>query len=45
MREKALKNMTKVILAGTDEMGGCRNAYPEVTEGLADGKKHRGQGR
>jgi flagellin len=33
--------MTKVIFAITDEGGGCKEAQPEVLEGLTDGKKHR----
>ena len=33
--------MTKVILRGSDEVVGCRNAYPECAEGLAEGKKRR----
>jgi hypothetical protein len=28
--------MTKVILKTTDELGGCRNAHPDVPEGLAE---------
>jgi hypothetical protein len=28
--------MTKVIFDYTDELGGCRNAHPDVPEGLAD---------
>jgi hypothetical protein len=32
---KNLKNMTKVILAWTDEGGGCDQAHPEVTAALA----------
>jgi hypothetical protein len=33
--------MTKVIFARTDEWCGCKNAHPEVSEGLADGKLDR----
>jgi hypothetical protein len=33
---KNLKNMTKVILAWTDEGGGCDQAHPEVTAALAE---------
>jgi hypothetical protein len=35
--------MTKVILGCTDEVGGCRNAYPGNPEGLAEAKERRGQ--
>ncbi len=27
--------MTKVIVGGTDEVGGCENAHPEDTDGQA----------
>jgi hypothetical protein len=37
--------MTKVILQSTDERGGCENAHPGIAEGLAERRKHRGQGR
>jgi len=37
--------MTKVILAWTDERGGCRNAQPQFAEGLAEETMHRGQER
>jgi hypothetical protein len=40
-----VKFMTKVIFESTDEVGGCKNAHPEVAEGLAGGENHRGQGR
>jgi hypothetical protein len=33
--EKNFKVMTKVILAWTDEGGGCEQAHPEVTAALA----------
>jgi hypothetical protein len=33
--EKNLAVMTKVILAWTDEGGGCEQAHPEVTAALA----------
>jgi hypothetical protein len=42
---RLLEKMTKVIFRDTDEVGGCRNASPEFAEGLAEGKKHRRQGR
>jgi hypothetical protein len=32
---KLVKFMTKVIRGTTDELGGCRNAHPDVPEGLA----------
>jgi hypothetical protein len=35
--------MTKVIFTGSDELGGCENAHPEVAEGLAETGKDRGQ--
>jgi hypothetical protein len=31
------KKMTKVIPRDSDEVGGCRNAYPDVAEDLAEG--------
>jgi hypothetical protein len=32
----AAKNVTKVILTGTDEWCGCKNAHPKEVEGPAD---------
>ena len=43
VEERFFRFMTKVILAPSDEMGGCRNARLEVTEALAEGIKRRGQ--
>ena len=36
-----IKKMTKVIFPGSDEVGGCRNASPEVAEGWGEGIKPR----
>jgi len=41
----AIKKITKVIPGHSDEVGGCRNAYPGLADGLAGKKKHRGQCR
>jgi hypothetical protein len=43
--EEFLEYMTKVILEESDERGGCKSAHPEVAEGLAERKMHRGPER
>ena len=37
-----LKNMTKVILRVTDELGGCRNVSPARSEAPNQGNRERG---
>jgi hypothetical protein len=39
----AFMKITKVILRHSDEVGGCRSAYPEYADGPASGMKHRGK--
>ena len=43
-RLSLLKIVTKVIPGYSDEVGGCRNASPGYSEGLAERKKLRGRG-